>query len=98
MNEELDLELERYELFADPIYKFSFNRRQFLKVFSGGIALLVPMSNLLAQGQQEQGESGRGPFDQRVPNDVGAWIYIDEKAQIAVFTGKYELGQNIRTS
>jgi isoquinoline 1-oxidoreductase len=98
VNEELDLELERYELFADPIYNFSFNRRQFLKVFSGGIALLVPMSNLLAQGQQEQGESGRGPFDQRVPNDVGAWIYIDEKAQIAVFTGKVELGQNIRTS
>ncbi len=46
--DELDLELERYELFADPFYNFGFDRRQFLKVFSGGIALLVPMSNLLA--------------------------------------------------
>ncbi|HEU4710413.1 MAG TPA: hypothetical protein VFS76_02555 [Pyrinomonadaceae bacterium] len=72
---ELDLELERYELFADPIYNFTFNRRQFLKVFTGGIALLVPTVNLLAQ--QDQGESGaRG--NQSVPNDIGAWIHIDE--------------------
>ncbi len=93
---ELALELERYELFANPIYNFTFNRRQFLKVFTGGVALLVPMSNLLAQ--QEQGESGRGRMDQRVPNDIGAWIYFDEKGEIAVYTGKVELGQNIRTS
>jgi isoquinoline 1-oxidoreductase len=99
MNDELDLELERYELFADPIYNFSFNRRQFLKVFSGGIALLAPASNLLAQAaQQEQGESGRGRFDQRVPNDIGAWIHIEESGTVSVFTGKVELGQNIRTS
>ena len=100
LDPELDLdvapEVERYELFADPRYNFTFNRRQFLKAFSGGIALLVPMSNLLAQ--QEQGESGRGRMDQRVPNDIGAWIYIDEKGEIAVYTGKVELGQNIRTS
>ena len=96
---ELDLELERYELFAEPFYNFSFNRRQFLKVFSGGIALLVPASNLLAQGgQQEQGESGGRGFDQRVPNDIGAWIHIEENGAVSVFTGKVELGQNIRTS
>lgn len=93
---ELDLELERYELFANPIYNFTFNRRQFLKVFSGGIALLVPMSNLLAQ--QEQGESGGGRSNQRVPNEIGAWIHIDEAGTVSVFTGKVELGQNIRTS
>lgn len=91
-----DLELERYELFANPIYNFTFNRRQFLKVFSGGIALLVPMSNLLAQ--QEQGESGGGPSNQRMPNEIGAWIHIDEAGTVSVFTGKVELGQNIRTS
>ena len=32
LDPEFDLELERYELFADPIYNFTFNRRQFLKV------------------------------------------------------------------
>jgi nicotinate dehydrogenase subunit B len=96
---EFDLELERYEIFADPIYNFTFNRRQFLKAFSGGIALLVPMSNLLTtSAQQEQGESGRGRMDQRVPNEIGAWIHIDEAGTVSVFTGKVELGQNIRTS
>ena len=93
---DLDLELERYELFANPIYNFTFNRRQFLKVFSGGIALLVPMSNLLAQ--QDQGESGSGRSNQRVPDEIGAWIHIDEAGTVSVFTGKVELGQNIRTS
>ena len=103
-NDELDLEvaveLERYELFASPLYNFTFNRRQFLKVFSGGIALIVPLSNLLtATAQLEQGESGgRGRFDQRVPNEIGAWIHIDEAGTVSVFTGKVELGQNIRTS
>ena len=96
---EPDLELERYELFAGPAYHFSFNRRQFLKAFSGGIALIVPMSNLIANAvQQEQGESGGGRSNQRVPNDIGAWIHIDESGTVSAFTGKVELGQNIRTS
>jgi nicotinate dehydrogenase subunit B len=105
VTDEVDLDLEvapeveRYELFADPIYNFNFNRRQFLKAFSGGIALIVPLSNLLtAVAQQEQGESGRGRFDQRVPNEIGAWIHVDEAGVVSVFTGKVELGQNIRTS
>jgi nicotinate dehydrogenase subunit B len=94
---DLDLELERYELFANPIYNFTFNRRQFLKVFSGGIVLLVPATKLLAQ--QDQGESGgRGRSNERVPNEIGAWIHIDEAGTVSVFTGKVELGQNIRTS
>jgi isoquinoline 1-oxidoreductase len=89
------VEQERYELFAAPLYNFNFNRRQFLKAFSGGIALIVPMSNLLAQ--QDQGESGRRG-NERIPDDIGAWIHIDEKGTVSVFTGKVEIGQNIRTS
>ena len=99
MNDDLELEVERYELFAGPAYNFNFNRRQFLKAFSGGIALIVPMSNLVASTlQQQQGESGRGRGNERVPDDIGAWIHIDENGTVSVFTGKVELGQNIRTS
>jgi len=97
MKDDLDgdiIEQERYELFAGPTYNFNFNRRQFLKAFSGGIALIVPVSNLLAQ---EQGESGRRG-NERIPDDIGAWIHIDEKGTVSVFTGKVEIGQNIRTS
>jgi len=93
------LEVERYELFEAPAYRFSFNRRQFLKAFSGGIALIVPMSNLVAHTlQQEQGESGRNRASERVPEDIGAWIHIDESGTVSAFTGKVEIGQNIRTS
>jgi isoquinoline 1-oxidoreductase len=57
------------------------------------------MSNLFAHTlQQEQGESGRGRGSERIPNDIGAWIHIDESGTVSVFTGKVELGQNIRTS
>lgn len=99
MSEDLELEIERYELFAGPTYNFNFNRRQFLKAFSAGIALIVPASNLVARAfQQEQGESGGGRGNQRVPDDIGAWIHIDESGTVSVFTGKVELGQNIRTS
>lgn len=98
LKDDLELEQERYELFAGPLYNFNFNRRQFLKAFSGGIALIVPVSNLVAHTlQQDQGESGRRS-NERVPDDIGAWIHIDEKGTVSVFTGKVELGQNIRTS
>ena len=96
--DDLQLEQERYELFADPTYNFGFDRRQFLKAFTGGIAMIVPMSNLIARTlQQDQGESG-GRFNQRVPQEVGAWIHIEESGTVSVFTGKVEIGQNIRTS
>jgi nicotinate dehydrogenase subunit B len=95
LKDDLELEQERYELFAAPLYNFNFNRRQFLKAFSGGIVLIVPVSNLLAQ--QDQGESGRRG-NERVPDDIGAWIHIDESGTVSVFTGKVEIGQNIRTS
>jgi len=98
MNDDLELEQERYELFAGPLYNFNFNRRQFLKAFSGGIALIVPVTNLVAHTlQQDQGESGRRG-NERIPDDIGAWIHIDEKGTVSVFTGKVEIGQNIRTS
>jgi nicotinate dehydrogenase subunit B len=91
------LEIERYELFEDQQYQFNFDRRQFMKVFGGGIALIVPLSNLLAQTPQRQGESGRG-FNRELPKEIGAWIHIDEDGSITVYTGKVEMGQNIRTS
>lgn len=89
-------EVERYELTEDLFYNFKFDRRQFLKAFSTGIALLVPLNHLLAQ---EQDESGRGGgFDREAPQEIGAWIHIDQDGSIIVYTGKVEFGQNIRTS
>lgn len=88
-------EVERYELAEDPFYNFRFDRRQFLKAFSTGIALLVPLSHLVGQ---EQDESGRGGFNRELPQEIGAWIHVDQDGSIIVYTGKVEFGQNIRTS
>src|SRR5229473_3173931 len=93
------IEVERYELNEGSAYRFAFDRREFMKVFGGGIALIIPLSNALAQeGQRQGGESGRETANQRTPTDIGAWIHIDEDGGISVFTGKVEMGQNIRTS
>src|SRR5229473_1645071 len=93
------VEVERYEFNEGSAYRFAFDRREFMKVFGGGIALIIPLSNALAQeGQRQGGESGRETANQRTPNEIGAWIHIDEDGGITVFTGKVEMGQNIRTS
>ena len=77
MNEQLDLtigiESERYELFENPGYYFNFDRRDFIKAFGLGIVFIVPAARALAQ-QRGQGESGRGGSNERLPNDLGAWM------------------------
>jgi len=92
------IETERYELFAEPAYNFHFDRRDFIKSLGAGIVFIVPLSRALAQQERGQGESGRGRGNERQPNDIGAWIHIDEDGGVTVFTGKVEMGQNIRTS
>ena len=91
------IESERYELFESPAYKFTFDRRDFIKTFGLGIVFIVPAARVIAQ-QRGQGESGRGGFDNRLPTDIDAWIHIDEKGEVTAFTGKVEVGQNTRTS
>jgi isoquinoline 1-oxidoreductase len=91
------IETERYELFEKPGYQFHFDRRDFIKAFGAGIVFIIPFSRALAQ-QRGQGESGRGGSGNQLPNDIGAWIHVDEDGSVTVFTGKVEMGQNIRTS
>src|SRR5256884_1273761 len=92
-----EIEPERYELFEGPTYKFQFDRRDFIKAFGLGIVFIVPVTRALAQ-QRGQGDSGRGAFNEQLPQEIGAWIHIDEDGGVSVFTGKVEVGQNTRTS
>src|ERR1043165_7303480 len=91
-----DIEVERYEFFEAPPYNFHFDRRDFIKAFGLGIVFIVPAARILAQ-QRGQGESGRGG-NQSLPNDIDAWIHIDEKGEGTACTGKVEVGQNTRTT
>ena len=89
------IEPERYELFEAPPYNFAFDRRDFIKAFGLGIVFLVPVTRAIAQ---QRGESGRGGSNQSLPNDIGAWIHVNEDGGVTVFTGKVEVGQNTRTT
>ena len=93
---EVAIEPERYELHSAPIHHFEIDRRDFVKVFGAGIAVFLVAKNAIAQ----QGESGaqRGFGGQQMPKDISAWLHIDESGVITVYTGKVEIGQDIRTS
>src|SRR5437667_9374486 len=95
------IETERYELFAELSYNFDFDRREFMKVFGAGLALIVPcVTSNAQQGDRSRqgGESGRGGVSREGSNEIASWIHIDENGSITVYTGKVEMGQNIRTS
>jgi isoquinoline 1-oxidoreductase len=89
------LEPERYELVAPPAYHFSMPRRDFFKLLGGGLLVVcLYEDSLLAQGP-DRGRRGR---EGSVPQDIAAWLHINENGQFTVCTGKVEVGQNIRTS
>jgi nicotinate dehydrogenase subunit B len=91
------LEPERYELQTPPVHHFEIDRRDFAKIVGTGIAVFLLSKGAIAQ--QQQGESGgRGGGGQAAPKDISAWLHIAENGAITVFTGKVEIGQNIRTS
>jgi len=96
----VDIEPERYELMEDLPYRFELDRRDFLKSLGGGLLVLYLLDSADAQepGQNRRRGFGRGGGGQGVPQDIAAWLHIGEDNQISVYTGKAEVGQNIRTS
>src|SRR5215813_3328513 len=88
------VEAERYELFEGPRYRFELDRRVFVKTFGAGLLVLLVASN---RGHAQESGRGFGGGD-RMPSEVGAWLHIVEDGAVTVFTGKTEIGQNIRTS
>ena len=90
------IEAERYELFEGPRYRFELDRRGFVKSFGAGLVVLLVAADTRGQGRGQ--ESGRGGFGNRMSPDVSAWLHVGEDGKVTVFTGKTEIGQNIRTS
>ena len=87
-------EPERYELDAAPAYRFSLGRRGFFKSVGAGIVVALMVERALAQQESGRRRGGGG----RTPQDIGAWLHIAEDGTITAYTGKVEVGQNIRTS
>src|SRR5215831_9470784 len=94
--QELFLEPERYELREELPYHFELDRREFFKVLGCGVVVLLLIESAVAQ---ESGGSRRGGGrNQARPTELSAWLHIGEDGTVTVFTGKAEMGQNIRTS
>ena len=89
------LEPERYELAAQPLYRFEVDRRHFFKFLGAGIFVVCVLEGM--SPGQESGGGQRGGGDE-LPKELGAWLHIGEDGVITVYTGKVEVGQNIRTS
>jgi len=91
------LEPERYELHSDGSPHCSkMARRQFFKVLGGGIVVLFTATSALAQ--RRQGGRGNRRAGGDTPSELGAWLHVGEEGTVTVYTGKAEVGQNIRTS
>ena len=86
-------ELENFqEQFWNHSLKLKVDRRNFLRLLGGGVLICLAHPTVRAQ------ESGRPGGGHELPKDIAAWLHIDADGKVKVFTGKVEVGQNIRTS
>lgn len=89
------LEPERYELTEPPRYHFELDRREFFKFLGAGVLIVCVLKD--AHAFQESGVD-QGARGNSLPKEIGAWLHIGEDGRVTVYTGKVEVGQNIRTS
>jgi isoquinoline 1-oxidoreductase len=92
---QLTLDPERYEFFAGATRHFDLPRRDFFKLLGAGIAVFATAKN--AGAAQETPVPSRGFHAEELPNDITAWLHVGEDGGVTAFTGKAEIGQNIRT-
>ncbi len=87
---DLALELRQHEV--DTLHRFELDRRRFLQVLGGGVLVCAAVKALPAQ------ETGGMRGEHQLPQNVDSWLHIAQDGRVTVFTGKVEVGQNIRTS
>ena len=92
---ELFVEPERYEFTAASIHQFDLARRDFFKILGAGIAVFAIAKD--AAGAQETAPGHRSFHNEEVPKDISTWLHVGEDGSVTGFTGKAEIGQNIRT-
>ena len=72
---------------CDPLYPVTFHRRGFLGTL-GGVVVLCAATESTAQRRGQ---------DERQPGPISEWLHIAADGSVTVYTGKVEIGQNIRT-
>jgi isoquinoline 1-oxidoreductase len=81
------------ELPPKPGYHFSLDRRKFFQLTGGGLVVVFALRDVISHGDKAASHVASS-----TPTEVNAWIHIAEDGTVNVYTGKVEVGQNIRTS
>jgi CO/xanthine dehydrogenase Mo-binding subunit len=92
---QVSLEPERYELREASQYRFDVGRRDFFKFLGAGV-LVISALNPVTLAQESGGARRRS--GESLPKEIDAWLHIGGDGKVTVYTGKVEVGQNIRTS
>ena len=88
-----DSELQQHDSISRLPHAFNFDRRGFFKVLGGGLLVCIAARHAIAQ------ESGATVHhDHELPKALDSWVHISENGEVTAFTGKVEVGQNVRTS
>ncbi|HUJ33458.1 MAG TPA: molybdopterin cofactor-binding domain-containing protein [Candidatus Acidoferrum sp.] len=90
------IEAERYELHSPHAYHFELQRRDFFKLLGAGLLVACVLKDASALPLQESGRGRRN--EESLPREISAWLHIGDSGVVTVYTGKVEVGQNIRTS
>jgi nicotinate dehydrogenase subunit B len=94
-NIRIPLEPERYELRAAAPYRFDLDRRDFFKFLGAGVVVVSVLKPAITAQESGGGRQRRG---ESLPQQIDAWLHLGENGKITAYTGKVEVGQNIRTS
>jgi isoquinoline 1-oxidoreductase len=86
------IEPERYEFF-EALENLEATRREFFRIAGGGVIVALLLGEEEALAQRKGGQFGGGG-----PQEIGAWIHVGEDGAITGYSGKVEIGQNVRTS
>ena len=84
----------RDELPLKSNYHFELDRRKFFKITGGGLIVAFVLKDLVSFGDKTTPSESSSIL----AGDVDAWIHIGKDGMVSVYTGKVEVGQNIRTS
>ena len=91
----LFIEPERYEFTAASFHQFELARRDFFRILGAGIAVFAIAKDAMVA--QETAPGHRSFHNEELPKDISAWLHVGEDGSVTGFTGKAEIGQNIRT-
>jgi CO/xanthine dehydrogenase Mo-binding subunit len=89
------IEPERYEFHSGFLHRFALPRRDFFKLFGAGVFVFAVAKDALALQETAPGPRLHPP---ELPEEISSWLHIREDGGVTVFTGKVEVGQNVRTS